>query len=383
MISVVVSGLFFTSAVGHASTWFVEKDGSGDFTVIQDAFDAAAAGDTIRIGPGRFEDYQSTSYPGGVYDIVGNNHLGDLTVIGAGADMTIIGSEDGSQWERPTGFNNDGYLTGGTFYLSGVTLEGNKYGVISEGGSFDIEGCVFQKCTFGIWSMVNGRISNCKFDDMADGGILAISPGHDLIVEDCEFLNCSSKGFYFQSSPRMNVISCTFNNCQTAGYFDHCSGSIEKCTVTEHLGIGFIIRSSGRVDVTENSLDGGWVNISTAGGYNDDININGNTLSGSELESIRIENSLPQIHGNHILRGERYAVRLKSFSLNEEDLFIDMTNNYWGTTDTDSIAAWIYDGNDEYDPVWGIKAFVVFEPFSTVPLPAEKKSLGGFKSMFR
>ena len=31
----------------HGRTWHVEKDGSGDFTVIQDAVDAAADGDVI------------------------------------------------------------------------------------------------------------------------------------------------------------------------------------------------------------------------------------------------------------------------------------------------------------------------------------------------
>ena len=37
---------------GRCRTWVVELDGSGDFTVIQDAVDAAADGDTIFIGPG-------------------------------------------------------------------------------------------------------------------------------------------------------------------------------------------------------------------------------------------------------------------------------------------------------------------------------------------
>ena len=50
---VVVAVLLGLALPVAARTWRVEKDGSGDFTVIQDAVDAAAAGDTIRIGPGR------------------------------------------------------------------------------------------------------------------------------------------------------------------------------------------------------------------------------------------------------------------------------------------------------------------------------------------
>ena len=40
-----------------ARTWYLEKDGSGDFAVIQEAVDAAASGDTLRIGPGRWYEH--------------------------------------------------------------------------------------------------------------------------------------------------------------------------------------------------------------------------------------------------------------------------------------------------------------------------------------
>lgn len=46
--------LAFTSyGEGHATTWVVAKDGSGDYSVIQDALDVCAAGDTVQIKPGR------------------------------------------------------------------------------------------------------------------------------------------------------------------------------------------------------------------------------------------------------------------------------------------------------------------------------------------
>ena len=60
-------------------------------------------------------------------------------------------------------------------------------------------------------------------------------------------------------------------------------------------------------------------------------------------------------------------------------MHLDFTNNYWGTSEPDSIAAWIKDGID--DP--GTHAIIDFEPFSTVPLPTEKKSMGDIKAMFR
>ena len=42
--------------VAVAATITVEKDGSGHFTQIQPALDAAASGDTVLIGPGEFTE---------------------------------------------------------------------------------------------------------------------------------------------------------------------------------------------------------------------------------------------------------------------------------------------------------------------------------------
>ncbi len=57
----------------------------------------------------------------------------------------------------------------------------------------------------------------------------------------------------------------------------------------------------------------------------------------------------------------------------------DLTGNYWGTTDPDSLAASIWDGHDD----GAIDAYVVFEPIENDPVATEKKNLGSFKSRFR
>jgi hypothetical protein len=72
-----------------ARTWHVIKDGSGDFIVIQEAVNAAASGDTIRIGPGRFLDHAPFGpWP---YDTYVGVTKSVLTLIGSGSDQTIIG----------------------------------------------------------------------------------------------------------------------------------------------------------------------------------------------------------------------------------------------------------------------------------------------------
>ncbi len=53
-----------------ARSWHVEQDGSGDWVRINTAVEAAASGDTILIGPGRYSDmYEIT--PGGHPDAGG------------------------------------------------------------------------------------------------------------------------------------------------------------------------------------------------------------------------------------------------------------------------------------------------------------------------
>lgn len=48
--SILTLGLLALACSAHATTWRVEKDGTGDFTIIQDALDAAADADTVLVG---------------------------------------------------------------------------------------------------------------------------------------------------------------------------------------------------------------------------------------------------------------------------------------------------------------------------------------------
>lgn len=77
---------------GKAATLRVEKLSHMGYSVIQDAVDAAAPGDTIIIGPGRFLEYQSYNYHGWIEDIY-VNLTKDVVLIGSGQDVTIIGPE--------------------------------------------------------------------------------------------------------------------------------------------------------------------------------------------------------------------------------------------------------------------------------------------------
>ena len=54
----------------------------------------------------------------------------------------------------------------------------------------------------------------------------------------------------------------------------------------------------------------------------------------------------------------------------------DFRNNWWGTTDRDSIAAVIFDMNDVMPGYLPNKAVVDYDPFAMGSVPSEDKSLG-------
>ena len=88
-----VASLLLVADVAFGATITVRKDGTGNFTVIQQALDVAAAGDTVLIGPGEFLEHSTVRLPGSSVDIesYANVTVDNLTIIGAGADQTLVG----------------------------------------------------------------------------------------------------------------------------------------------------------------------------------------------------------------------------------------------------------------------------------------------------
>ena len=88
------------ATVASAKSWRVQRDGSADYTVIQDAVDVAASGDTILIGPGRFNEQRYWSFPGWSDSVRVVVPQRELTLIGSGP-ATIIGQTE--PWELEQG----------------------------------------------------------------------------------------------------------------------------------------------------------------------------------------------------------------------------------------------------------------------------------------
>lgn len=137
-----------------AATISVEKDGSGDYTQVQPALDAAASGDTVLIGPGEFTELIPSYIPGYAWDVevCAFVRVPNLTIIGAGEGQTVLG---------PTSYN------GSTQTFSPkcmVWLDGNERFV---------EGITFRNCYDGM-HIVEGPlfVDHCEFLNNGGFGII-------------------------------------------------------------------------------------------------------------------------------------------------------------------------------------------------------------------
>ena len=94
VVALIMASLILPAVIG-AVTLRVERDGSGDYMTIQPAVDAAAAGDTILIGPGYYTEYQTVVLPGGgdPVDVYVYVRTDELTILGTEPVATIIGPD--------------------------------------------------------------------------------------------------------------------------------------------------------------------------------------------------------------------------------------------------------------------------------------------------
>ena len=111
----------------------------------------------------------------------------------------------------------------------------------------------------------------------------------------------------------------------------------------------------------------------------------GSMLTGSRniirgySDVMRTINSRIELHDGHIISQSGYAVNIEGHDTPLPQYIVDLSNNWWGTTDGAAIAEMIYDMEENSH----ITQRVIYEPFATGPVPAEKKSLGGVKALFR
>ncbi len=387
--------LMITCGPATAKTWHVEKDGSGDYTVIQDAVDAAASGDTIRIGQGRFNDRRLYTYPGWSDSVIVTIFQYELTLIGAGP-QTILGQNFPWTLEQgmPKAINATDTAGNHILSVSHLRIENMRDGIYtsyeySAKNKATITDCEFYNNHVSI--IITGMdgqadITRCSFTyQPRDGTFIAAWDHRNLTITDCSFLLLeyfpwSQTSINLTAVQFVTIKNCDFTNGVGAITIPFCEqADISDCRFTNQKNVVFDAGTGSRV-----SLDNCVFTTpgSVLNSYSGDniISLRNSVISGVKSESFHISyvGSL-NVHDCDLDHGTQGAVRVSDIPNCNTPSHLDFTNNYWGTDNPDSIQAWIRDHNDSDQACY----IIDYEPYRGVSTPVRKKSLGGVKAMFR
>ena len=361
----------------HARTWTVEKDGSGDFTIIQDAIDAAADGDTVRVGPGRYDTFRAVT---GVISGIEGRTIARvdkaIALVGAGRDVTTIGPQEKV-------FEIDGleasclYLGGGgPALVTGFTFE-NTRGYVGVNQPVVLEDCRIDganktradRYSVHIAGTSGVEIRNVEF--LGAGGILTANFGvGTVLVENCTFWNdvprYESRKSISWSATDLTVRNCTFEGTGVAiGNNFGGSAVIEDCVLSET--IAGIVVDAGSVVARNLTIGPSEQNVRLNTG-SARLEIYDSELQGGSLWTIDVGGSI-FARNCTILNRSALTVRGPGHT----GVTVDLRENFWGTTDVEQVRAWI-------DNDLGV---IQFEPILLGPVSAEPQSFGGLKSRFR
>ncbi|MCK9997147.1 MAG: right-handed parallel beta-helix repeat-containing protein [Candidatus Krumholzibacteria bacterium] len=369
---------------GLAATITVEKDGSGDFTQVQPALDAAASGDTVRIGPGEFTELIPSYIPGYAWDVevCAYVRVPNLTIIGAGAGQTILGPTTYRGSTQTFSPKCMVWLEGNDRIVEGITFRNCYEGIHATHGPVFIDDCEFRdNGGLGvIWHAEDsgGWIRNSNFSSNILGniGLGMLGPGSNIIIENCIFDNSEIS---IKNTKGTSILNCEMKNVRIGVKISAGARCIlNNCNVYNCSIIGVALANVGpHCDIFNCNISGDEAALAA---YAEATLFASNTIfNGGSFATLYFQNSGPAvIQNSHILRSGPYSVKCthpEAYGLNTHD----MTGNYWGTTDPDLVASWIWDQND--DPA--NFSIVNFLPMANGPVPTEKKSFGSVKALFR
>ncbi|MDY0110305.1 MAG: right-handed parallel beta-helix repeat-containing protein [Candidatus Krumholzibacteria bacterium] len=386
-------GLLLCAAAAEARTWHVEKDGSGDFTVIQDAVEAAAAGDTIRIGPGRFYEGRIWSFPSGLSEFIRVVILqSDLTLIGAGADETFIGQAE--PYEVPQGDHKGIYASSGLgashLVVEHLGFENAREGIATWETELVVNHCAFIKCDIAIFYLNHPTsglfVADSLFDDLArDTMFIYTNWTAQARIERCTFVigptTWQTMHASFNNTAQALISDCTFTGGTFGAQVDqHSHCEFTRCVFDQQSIYGLVTALAGSTTVVSQSVfrNQGVANLIIEPSCV--LHVTNCVYENVSNASIVIERAADvTVNNSDLARGAQYAVKALYREPGQAPLTFDFTDNYWGTDDPDEIAAMIYDASDHDDTNYTID----FVPFRSASTPVERRSLSEIKTLFR
>jgi hypothetical protein len=304
-----------------------------------------------------------------------------LTIIGAGVGVTVIGPAtfvNDPQYFNPKGIY---YIDQGGLSVRDLTIQNCREGIYAWGTLF-VEACEFESNYAGVawWTVGSGGwVKNSEFRGadplgLGPGSIKLYGPGSDILVKDCILDNAT---LYVKNITNCIVRSCALaNSISGVAIVGNSSLLLDKVSMAGIAAGVHFDTPGGRCEIRESTISGYRLALRDDGGSY--FKVDSSTLAGG-TQGVFLANHNPGasvINNCDIIKGTGPVVVC---STTNSPVTLDLTNNYWGTTSADSIAAWIIDIND--DP--SVLATVLYDPFSPTSVPVQKKSLGSVKSMFR
>jgi hypothetical protein len=376
-----LAALLLAASPLTAATWRVELNGSGDFTDIQPAVDAAAAGDTIRIGPGRFATFHAIGLPGYFDEVIVLIRKPNLTFIGAGKNVTRIGPTSAyvPYAKAPRAFFS---LSPNAFALRDLTVE-NVYALVFASNYVDIEGCTFNAPDHRINCITiydsAAHVESCEFTLYGARGVTLNGPSTGAVINACQFTGTGNS----------NPINCSFGtrtvsvsgcNITNGGFvFYDATGSVANCTFVNGIATAFYIdMPTSDILLNNVTIEGGAeVGLSIHGSSR--VTAEGLVIAGTTTAAITTSaRAFLGIHNSSILPASGFAVAAY-VSSGWPTHTLDLTNNNWGVTDAAAIDALIWDHHD--DP--NNPCTVLYQPYVGQPVSIESTTWGGLKSLWR
>jgi hypothetical protein len=368
----------------EARTWRVEKDGTGDYSIIYEAVDAAASGDTIQIGPGRFEEYRlEPEYAWETYCCVHASSK-NLTLIGSGVELTTIGFEE--MVPGP-------FIVGISSYQCDLVVENLTVRKVEDGFAFwegenlRIQNCNIAECDNGvvIESIVSTMIDHCRIIGTVSRGILGSHP-NGVSITNCEFISTSHFAISGVGGIGWCIRDTDFQGGSGGIQFEQgATGVVERCDVQVAGGnppaIGLLTGSV--FSLFDNEFIGDDIAAYFATGGTT-VTARNNIFVGGAWTCLQINSTPMDFHQNHILNGGGASVRaLWERGSLTDPVVVDLTDNYWGTDDPAQIAAWTDDYNDYPSQDLWHYVIIDYTPFEGQPVQTESTTWGAVKTLFR
>ena len=381
-----VLGVLLLALLAHeagGATITVRKDGTGDYSVLHLAVNAAADGDTILIGPGEFTETKSVLLPGwGIYVAThGDVLVRELTIVGAGAGVTVIGPASYS-WNGTYGPHGLSMArTEHDLHVSDLTIR-NCYSGLYLLGSLSMQRCELRNNDVGVDARLVGGtniVSNCRFsgqDAYPPMGIYSALTSAALQVEDCDFDGAQA----YVSNSAVAFRGCRFRGGTVAvKVMNGAYGQLWDCDIADvSIGLTTYLGSPpSRCDIHSSRIAG-----STAALLIDQrtsATVEGSVLTGGSNSIVYASDAEAlTISGCDFVKGTG-PILLCHRPAAWGAVTYDLTNNYWGTTDQAMIQSWIIDSHDDFN----IYATVLYTPFAGQSVPAETTTWGDLKALFR